>query len=339
MQRRLAALLIVPALALAATACGGDDDSKDKADKASSSPSAEAAPKTPQPVTSASPMPTVSGADGKAAKITLPKGSPSDKFVVHTESEGTGKTVREGDMVSFDFTGKIWKGAKDFGSTYQQGGQPQVIAAGSKSIIPAFSKALAGHKEGSRVLVVAPPAAAFGAQGNQQAGVAPDDTLVFAIDINKIVPTTKVEGSQASIPKDLPQVKVDEKTTRADISVPKNDPPKKLTEKVLINGKGPEIKTGQNVIMNYSGAAWKINEGKAKATLFDTAANRGEPFVTPIGKGAVIPGWDKGLVGKHVGDRVMLVIPPEQAYKDQAQGEALPANSTLVFVVDILGAV
>lgn len=337
MQRRLAALIIVPALALAATACGGDDDSKDKADS-SSSPSASAAPETLKPVDSASPMPKVSGADGKAAKITLPKGSPSGKFVVHSESEGDGKTIKAGDMVSFDFTGKIWKGGKDFGSTYQKGGQPQVIAAGSKSIIPAFSQALAGHKEGSRVLVVAPPAAGFGAQGNQQAGVAADDTLVFAIDINKIVPTQKVEGSQAAIPKDLPQVKVDEKSTRADIAVPKTDPPKKLTDKVLINGKGAEIKSGQTVIMNYSGAAWKINEGKAKATLFDTAANRGEPFVTPIGKGAVIPGWDKGIVGKHVGDRVLLVIPPEQGYKDQAQGEALPANSTLVFVVDILGA-
>ncbi|WP_037870582.1 FKBP-type peptidyl-prolyl cis-trans isomerase [Streptomyces sp. SPB074] len=339
MHRRLAALIIVPALALVATACGGDDDSKDKADSSSSpSASAPAGSKAPEPVSSASPMPTVSGAKDKQPTITIPKGEPTKKFVVHSESAGDGKTVKKGDFVSFDFTGKIWKGDKKFGSTYEKGGKPQVIKAGSTGIIPAFAQSLAGHKEGERVLVVAPPAAGFGAQGNQQAGVAPDDTLVFVVDINKIVPLSEVKGSQASIPSDLPQVKVDDKTHKADITIPKNDPPTKLTTKVLIQGKGEEIADGDNVIMDYSGAAWKLNEGKKPATLFDASANRGEPFVTPIGTGAVIPGWDKGLVGKHVGDRVLLVIPPADGYGDQAQGDTLPAKSTLVFAVDIVGA-
>ena len=53
--------------------------------------------------------------------------------------------------------------------------------------------------------------------------------------------------------------------------------------------------------------------------------------------GNVIPGWDKGLVGKTVGSRVLLVVPPADGYADQVQGQ-IPANSTLVFVVDILDA-
>ncbi|OON82261.1 FKBP-type peptidyl-prolyl cis-trans isomerase [Streptomyces tsukubensis] len=338
MQRRLAALLIVPALALTATACGGDD-SKDKTDKAdkSSSPSAQPTQAAaPKPVDSASPMPKVAGDSGKAASITVPKADPSGKFVVHTESEGEGPTVNKNDLVSFNFTGKVWKNGKSVGSSYQEGGAPQVISAGSKAIIPAFSQAVVGQKEGSRVLVVAPPSAAFGAQGNQQLGVTAKDTLVFAIDIGKKIPK-KAEGTQASIPSELPQIKAD-KEEPATIAVPKNDPPKKLTDQVLIKGKGDEIKTGQTVTMQYSGAAWKANEGKAKATLFDSSWKTGQPLTIPIGKGQVIEGWDKGLVGKHVGDRVLLVIPPAQGYKDKAQGEALPANSTLVFVVDILTA-
>ncbi|RFC76129.1 FKBP-type peptidyl-prolyl cis-trans isomerase [Streptomyces sp. AcE210] len=337
MRRRLAALLIVPALALTATACGGDDNKKsdtDKADSASSSPTAEAA--APKPVDSAAPMPEISGDVGKQAKITVPKAEPSGKFVVHTLSQGDGAVVKKDDLVSMNFTGKVWKSGKDLGSSYQQGGSPQLITAGSKSVIPAFSDALVGQKEGSRVLVVAPPAAGFGSQGNQQAGVTGTDTLVFAIDVGKVTPKMAT-GTQASIPSNLPQIKAD-KPEPATISVPKNDPPKKLVDQVLIQGKGPEVKSGQTVTMQYSGAAWKINEGKPKATLFDASWNTGQPFSTIIGQGQVIPGWDKGLVGKHVGDRVLLVIPADQAYGKQAKGDTLPANSTLVFVVDILAA-
>ncbi|MFG3498425.1 FKBP-type peptidyl-prolyl cis-trans isomerase [Streptomyces sp. NPDC047928] len=329
MRRRLAALLIVPALLL--TACGGEDTKADA--DASASPGTTEVPK---PVDSASPMPEVAGAKGKKAEITIPKGEPSKAFVVHTLTPGTGAEVKKDDLVVANFTAKIWKDAKDLGSSYDQGGAPQVITAGSESIIPAFSQAVTGQKIGSRVLVVAPPAAAFGSAGNPQIGVSGTDTLVFVLDVENVIPN-KVEGKQADIPSNLPQIDA-EKAEPATIKIPKNDPPAKLVDDVLIEGKGPEVKSGQTVYMQYTGAAWKINEGKDKAKNFDSSWNAGKPFTTVIGQGQVIEGWDKGLVGKKVGSRVLLVIPPAQAYKDQDKGEDLPANSTLVFVVDILAA-
>ncbi len=62
-----------------------------------------------------------------------------------------------------------------------------------------------------------------------------------------------------------------------------------------------------------------------------------QPFVTAIGQGAVIPGWDKGLVGQTVGSRVMLVVPPKDGYGDAGSGE-IKGTDTMVFAVDILGA-
>lgn len=50
-------------------------------------------------------------------------------------------------------------------------------------------------------------------------------------------------------------------------------------------------------------------------------------------QGGVIEGWLEGLKGQKVGSEVLLVVPPSLGYGDQAQGE-IPANSTLVFVVD-----
>ncbi|MFE9403042.1 FKBP-type peptidyl-prolyl cis-trans isomerase [Streptomyces sp. NPDC006530] len=336
MRRRLAAVLIVPALMLTAACGGGDDDAAKKKD-ASASPSDSASqPSAPKPVSEASPMPTVEGDAGKKPTITIPKGDPSGKFVIKTLTAGTGPDVKKDDLAVTKYTGKIWKSGKDLAGSYDKDGVPQVIPAGSQTYIPAFSQAVLGQKVGARVLVVAPPAAAFGSAGKEQLGVGPTDNLVFVLDIDSVMPK-KVEGTQAAIPSDLPQIKAD-KDEAATITVPKNDPPKKLVDQVLIEGKGAEVKNGQTVYMQYSGATWKPNEGKPQAKLFDTSWKTGAPFSTVIGQGQVIEGWDKGLVGKKVGSRVLLVIPPEQGYKDKAQGEDIPANSTLVFVVDIVGA-
>ncbi|GHH75422.1 peptidylprolyl isomerase [Streptomyces sulfonofaciens] len=331
MRRRLAALLIVPALAL--TACGGGDSGKKDA---SPTPSKSAQAVNLKPVDTASPMPKVAGERGRKADITIPKSTPSGKFVVHSLKDGDGPVVKKEDLVVSHYTGKVWQGGRDLGSSYQQGGAPQVIPAGKKTIIAAFSQAVMGQKVGGRVLVVAPPDAAFGKQGNQQLGVKGTDTIVLVLDIDRIIPQT-AQGKQAPIPSDLPKINAD-KPAPAVISVPKKNPPKDLVDRVLIEGKGDEVKNGQTVYMQYSGAAWKPNEGKAEAKLFDSSYNVGTPFSTVIGEKQVIEGWDKGLVGKKVGSRVLLVIPPQLAYKDQDKGPDLPANSTLVFVVDILAA-
>jgi FKBP-type peptidyl-prolyl cis-trans isomerase len=51
----------------------------------------------------------------------------------------------------------------------------------------------------------------------------------------------------------------------------------------------------------------------------------------------VIPGWDEGLVGVKVGGRRQLIIPPALGYGSTAHG-SIPANSILVFTVDVIGA-
>jgi peptidylprolyl isomerase len=50
----------------------------------------------------------------------------------------------------------------------------------------------------------------------------------------------------------------------------------------------------------------------------------------------VVPGFSEGIVGMKVGGRREIVIPPALGYGDQSQ-PGLPANSTLVFVVDLVG--
>jgi peptidylprolyl isomerase len=114
------------------------------------------------------------------------------------------------------------------------------------------------------------------------------------------------------------------------ISVPKGPPPSKLVVKDLIPGTGPVAKAGSSITVNYVGVLYK--GGKE----FDSSWKTGKPFAPfQLGQGSVIPGWDKGLVGMKVGGRRELIIPPSLAYGKSGSGP-IPANSTLVFVVDLL---
>ena len=111
-------------------------------------------------------------------------------------------------------------------------------------------------------------------------------------------------------------------------------PPASLVADTLIHGSGETVQSGRTLVIQYTGVDW--NTGKN----FDSSFTHKQAFSTVIGGGKVIKGWDQGLVGKHVGDRVLLVIPPALGYGPSGgQADAgIGANDTLVFVVDIIDA-
>ena len=106
------------------------------------------------------------------------------------------------------------------------------------------------------------------------------------------------------------------------------DPPTTLVVQPLIKGTGAEVTADQTLTVNYSLFLW---DGTPVESSFDS----GEPATFALN--AVIPGWTEGLAGQTVGSQVLLVVPPDKGYGDQAS-DSIPANSTLIFVVDILAA-
>ncbi len=118
--------------------------------------------------------------------------------------------------------------------------------------------------------------------------------------------------------------------TAPQITVPETEPPTELLVETVVEGDGDEVMAGDLLLADYAGVLWDTG------AEFDSSWSRGEPAAFGIGVGAVIPGWDSGLVGQRVGSRVLLVIPPEQGYGDEGSGE-IPGGATLVFVVDIRG--
>jgi len=124
-------------------------------------------------------------------------------------------------------------------------------------------------------------------------------------------------------------------TTTAEIN---NEQNTKLKQMININdslqyedvvvGTGAEATSGKTISVNYTG---KFMDGK----IFDTSIGRA-PFEFNLGAGQVIKGWDLGVAGMKVGGKRNLVIAPEMGYGARDVGP-IPANSTLVFEVELLG--
>jgi peptidylprolyl isomerase len=97
----------------------------------------------------------------------------------------------------------------------------------------------------------------------------------------------------------------------------------------IVEGTGPSPRPGQTVVVHYTGT---LENGKK----FDSSVDRGTPSEFKIGVGAVIKGWDEGLLTMKVGGKRKLVIPPTIGYGALGRPPNIPGNSTLIFEVELL---
>lgn len=325
-----AALLLV-----SACSSGSSTGSATPSPSGSSGSAAASASPTAQPtfaVLTDGPAPAVTGATGKDPKIAKGTGTPPTDLVINTLTKGTGPVIASGDLVVTDFAVQKWTSATPLGSTYTSGG-PTSFPIGLGQVIPAWEK-LVGQHVGSRVEMVVPPAAGFGSSGNSQAGVAPTDTLVFVFDVRGAYPpNVKADGSPGD-PAPTGISVTDGGKSGPTVTVAKGlKAPTAVQTTRLLKGSGPVVKSGQTVVVQYVGLTF------ADSKVFDSSWKRGVPAAFTIGSGQVIKGWDTAIVGAHVGDRLLMVIPPAEGYGSAGQPQAgIPANATLVFVVDIVAA-
>ena len=97
-------------------------------------------------------------------------------------------------------------------------------------------------------------------------------------------------------------------------------------------GTGPAAVNGQSLTVDYTGWLYDANAPDNKGVPFDSGQ-----LTFTLGAGAVIDGWDQGLVGMNVGGLRRIVIPPEVAYGSAGHG-IIPPNATLIFDVELLSA-
>ncbi len=105
--------------------------------------------------------------------------------------------------------------------------------------------------------------------------------------------------------------------------------PSGLYLKDLAVGTGAVVTEGQQVAVHYVG--W-LPDGNR----FDGNEN-GAPFTFKLGAHQVIPGWEQGIAGMHVGGKRQLVIPGALGYGTAGNGP-IPPNAVLVFTVEVVSA-
>ncbi|MEO6530898.1 MAG: FKBP-type peptidyl-prolyl cis-trans isomerase [Specibacter sp.] len=323
-MRRLLALLLP--LLLLATAC-----SPGSSDPAAPAPSASVS----IPPSNAEVLASVKVQDlgkGKAPKVTFDTPLAIKAESMRLVTPGDGAQIRDGQIIAFQQVMLNAADGKTIGESFTKEQSNKItLDENFKTQFALVHSTFASAKVGAFIAYGTPAVPAVAATA--QAAAQPEQPaamsvfkVISATDAPAVVkPLSKPEGDTVTPPAGLPTVKDNDKGTPV-ITVGSAKAPTELVSQNLITGKGAALKSSDTIVANYVGVNFVGGE------IFDSSFDRGEPATFPL-KG-VIEGWTKGLTGKTVGSRVLLVIPKAQAYGDAGQGKA---KGDLVFVVDILG--
>jgi FKBP-type peptidyl-prolyl cis-trans isomerase len=198
--------------------------------------------------------------------------------------------------------------------------------------IPGLRKALVCARAGERLAVVLPPSQAIPA-AQRPTGLSATDSVVAVVDIRRAY-LARADGTDQVMGNGLPAVVLGP-DGRPGITLPEDTPPTTLRVANLKDGSGATIASGDTAVIQYTGVIWKPGD-PADGTVFDSSWTSGAPVNVVVKKGQTVPGLVTALAGQRVGSQVLAILPPSQAYGSQATS-TIPANATLVFVVDILG--
>lgn len=94
-------------------------------------------------------------------------------------------------------------------------------------------------------------------------------------------------------------------------------------------GTGQEVKAGETVTVDYTGAV------ASTGIIFQSSKDAGQPVSFPLS--GVIAGWSQGVPGMKVGGTRRLLIPANLAYgNNPPSGSGIPAGADLVFDITLI---
>jgi len=319
LNRRVVPVIVAAAFAL--TACGSPTASP------SASPSGTvAASATPSASATVAPQTNLDGILVTGKWLKTPKVSFKAPFVIdQTRSKvlrpGKGATVLDSGLVTVHYYGVNGRTGKVFDQSYARKASITFSLAG---VVAGFRLGLTGQKVGSRVLMAMSGTDGYDSLGgNAEAGIEVGDTLVFVVDIlgaSLSQPSGKVVAPSAGSP-GVTGGAADKPT----VTMPGTAAPAKMSAQSLIAGGGAKVAKGDTIYVRYVGYSWKTGK------LIDDQWTPSEGALA-----STISGWQKGLVGKPVGSRVLLVLPPADGYPEGSNNPPLEAGDTIVYVIDIL---
>lgn len=315
--KRVLAAVCTAGLCVTLAACGSGDSgsSSKKSGDDSSQSSGSSALKNMKKIAGI----TATGTLGEKPKVSFKAPKTVDNNSYAVLQEGNGATIADGDRLCSQGIAISVKDGSELASTWEKNTPDcsTVVTSDTSQMTENYYKIFKSLKLNSTV--------AFGVNDSNSSGTS---YLMVLTLVSKSKALKKATGEKvADIPADLPKVTL-AKDGKPSIDMNGYKGSDSLISQDLIKGKGAVVKDTQSVVAHYTG--WLLD-----GTQFDSSWDRGQSSAFSLD--SVIKGWKQGLAGHTVGSQVLLVVPPSLGYGNKDQ-EKIPANSTLVFVVDILAA-
>lgn len=245
--------------------------------------------------------------------------SPEGMYYSINNSKSTGKQAFNTDVVKFYYKMTLLNGTK-LDSTAKALSQLKGMVWGGTSNI--LNLPISFLKEGESGLFILPSALAFG--GNSYTDIPAFSVIKLEIEVVSI----RTEAEQ------LKDFQTLYKITNPDLS-----PTGLIFKKLVENPKGAQVAVGQSVKVNYTGRfSYGVlqNDATSGKLIYDSSFNAGT-FTFVAGTGAVIAGFDEGILKMKVGEKAALIMPSKIAYGVNGN-TTIPPNSPLYFEVEVVGA-
>lgn len=265
----------------------------------------------------------VDGGVGETPTMTFPDAEPSGELEVDYVTEGDGREVGADDFVAVDYVGQVW-GGDVFDSSFERGA-PTMFSL--NQVVQGWKDGLTGVPVGSRVVLSLPPELGYGPSGgNQQAGIGPDDTIVFTVDVlGAYAPDQSGDPEAEPTGAEVPVTVEGELGAPATVTIPEGAPAPEGEPQLTVTatGTGEEIPEGGAVVLQYSATTW---DNATTESTWDV----GQPIQVTLG-GSIFD----GLAGHPAGSRAVVLVPGQT---DPTSGQEFPPMAAVVDVLDVLPA-
>jgi FKBP-type peptidyl-prolyl cis-trans isomerase len=248
--------------------------------------------------------------------------------------EGNGPTPKTGQTLSVNYTGKLMNGNVFDSNTDSSFKHPEPfkLPIGKGQVIKGWDEGLMLINKGAKATLYIPSTLAYGSQ-DRSPQIPANSILIFDVEVLDIEaspeqPTQRDPAEQANIDDKLLQDYFKKNNIKA------TKTPSGLYYTVTQKGLGATAAKGKKVTMNYTG---KTLDGKLFDSNVDPKFNHVSPFTFTLGVGQVIKGWDEGVQLLQLGAKGSFFIPSGLAYGPSAMGNAIAANSVLIFDVEVVG--
>lgn len=275
---------------------------------------------------------TMNGISAKGKPGSKPEISFDTPLKVENQShqviqEGDGDVIQDGDRVCTRSIAIDSKNGKEINSTWDEE-TPECSIVIDKTSIPAYYDVFRGQKINTTIAIGIDDQQEGGQSGSSKDSQGSSYIMALTF-VSKTKDLKRAEGEKVKdVPADLPKISLSN-TGKPSLDLNNYKPTNTLVSQTLIKGKGAKVGEHQTVSANYTG--WLASDGKQ----FDSSWDRGQ--ASDFSLDQVVKGWQQGLAGQTVGSQVLVIVPPDLGYGDQEKS-GIPANSTLIFVVDILAA-